>query len=392
MSRPKLEFDRIPIVVRHDETAGYGETYGFSSRQGVVVLEGQRLVPRARPSATVLMFMHPISMLNLLPFPAGLARAGLHVMCCGSRYPRNDSALIMERVLLDLGAYVRFAKEECGYEKVVLAGWSGGGALMMYYQAEAETPSVGETPAGDPIDIAGAGLIPADAMLFTAAHVSRARLLSEWLDPSVTDETDPESRDAEFDIYDPANVNRPPYDPDFVARFRERQIARNRRITAWVRETLEGLRSRGSDEIERGFVVHRTMADPRWLDPAIDPNEREPGRCYMGDPREVNTGPAGLARFCTLRSWLSQWSHDDSRADAERQAARVSVPMLLTENGADDAVPAWHTRAVFEAAASADKEMNVIPGATHYYLNQPDKLGEAVDLARGWLEARGLAG
>ena len=26
--------------------------------------------------------------------------------------------------------------------------------------------------------------------------------------------------------------------------------------------------------------------------------------------------PFGLARFCTLRSWLSQWSYDDANGDA----------------------------------------------------------------------------
>ena len=42
----------------------------------------------------------------------------------------------MEKVILDFGAYVRHAKAVWGYEKVVLAGWSGGGSLL--YQAEAE--------------------------------------------------------------------------------------------------------------------------------------------------------------------------------------------------------------------------------------------------------------
>ena len=62
-------------------------------------------------------------------------------------------------------------------------------------------------------------------------------------------------------------------------------------------------------------MTHRTMADPRWLDPAVDPNDRRPGWCYLGEPETVNVGPVGLARFSTLRSWLSQWSIDHARAD-----------------------------------------------------------------------------
>ena len=35
------------------------------------------------------------------------------------------------------------------------------------------------------------------------------------------------------------------------------------------------------------------MADPRWLDPTVDPNDRTPGTCYLGDPRVVNMSPVG---------------------------------------------------------------------------------------------------
>jgi hypothetical protein len=63
------------------------------------------------------------------------------------------------------------------------------------------------------------------------------------------------------------------------------------------------------------FVVHGTMAGPRWLDPAVDPNKRTPGTDYLGDPAVVSKSPVGLARFCTLRSWLSQWSCDDANGD-----------------------------------------------------------------------------
>ena len=46
--------------------------------------------------------------------------------------------------------------------------------------------------------------------------------------------------------------------------------------------------------------------DPRWLDPSLEPNQRKPGRCFLGDPRVANNAPTGLARFCSAKSWLSQ--------------------------------------------------------------------------------------
>lgn len=391
MAEPQtFEVDPQWVHIAYEEKTKFVETYGFSGSQGSVNLEGIRFVPKGRPSKTLLVFMHPASTLQLLPVPRELARHGMHVLCAGSRYAKNDTSLIMEKVALDLGAYIRHAKEKWGYEKVVLNGWSGGGSLSLFYQSQAETPTITETPAGDEVDLVGAGLIPADAMIFQAAHLARSKTLTEWIDPSVRDEANPDDRILELDIYDPRNPNQPPYSADFIETFRKAQLARMRKITARVKETLEMLKKRGGAEVERPFVTHRTFAEPRFLDPALDPNDRPIGSCFLGVPETVNSGPVGLARFSTLRAWLSQWSYDDSRASGPERAAEVTVPMLAIENSADDAVPQPHTGIIYEAAGSKDKTMRVIKGATHYYKGQPEQLMEAVTLSRDWMQARGL--
>jgi hypothetical protein len=183
--------------------------------------------------------------------PQALTRAGVHVLCAGSRFAKNDTPLIMEKVLLDLGAYIRHAKERWGYEKILLCGWSGGGSLALFYQSQAEKPTVRQTPSGEEVNFEK--LVPADAMIFQAAHLSRARMLSEWIDPSVVDESDPDRRDLELDIYNPKCPNQPPYTKEFVARFRGAQLARLRKRTQWVKETLQKLKG---DELERGYVPH----------------------------------------------------------------------------------------------------------------------------------------
>jgi pimeloyl-ACP methyl ester carboxylesterase len=43
----------------------------------------------------------------------------------------------MEKVAIDMAAWVKDARAR-GYEKVILVGWSGGGSLSLFYQAEAE--------------------------------------------------------------------------------------------------------------------------------------------------------------------------------------------------------------------------------------------------------------
>jgi hypothetical protein len=388
MANHDIEFTWLHI--QYEEKSAFVETYGFSGNQGAVNLEGVLIRPKGLPSDTLMIFMHPTSTLQLLPVPRAAAHHGAHVLCAASRYAKNDAALIMEKVLLDLGAYVRHAKDVLGYGKIVIVGWSGGGSLALLYQSQAENPTITSTPAGDPVDIKSAKLIPADALIFQAAHISRAQLLVDSIDPSIRQENDPDDRIRELDIYDPANPNQPPFSADFIAQYRKAQRARIERIRAWVWDTLETLKRRNTGELERGFVTHRTFADPRFIDPAIDPNDRKPRWSYLGNPATVNTGPVALGRFSTLRSWLSQWSIQDSRADGVACAAHIRAPFLAIENSADDAVPQPHTGRIHQAAASTDKTFHVIKGGTHYYAGQPEQLAEAITLQRRWHAARHL--
>jgi dienelactone hydrolase len=379
----KYEISRKPVIVKFEELAGFTETYGFAGSQGYVFLEGQLIIPEGVISNTLFVFMHPATTLNLMPFPLAVAAAGHHVMCCGSRYAKNDTPLIMEKVVVDLGEYISHAKEQLGYKKIVLVGWSGGGSLTLLYQAEALNPTITETPSGDPIDLIKAKLIPADLVIFIAAHIGRAKILSEWIDPSVRDEIDPENREIELDLYNLKNPHQPPYSSDYIKRYRIAQKTRIIKITTDVDKMLTSLKTKNDGEVERPFIVHRTMADPRFLDTRLEPNGRKPNSCFLGNPKTVNVGPVGIARFTTLRAWLSQWS-ERSNADGITCAKRIKTPLLLLENGADDATPPSHTQQIFEASASPDKVMRQIREANHYYKDQPEQLKEAVKIVTDW--------
>ena len=380
------KYERIPYLVIFDESAAFKDTY--SGQIGKVVLEAHLLKPDT-PSDAVVIMMHPVGGGSYLPMPGALARSGVHVIYCNSRYRGADYALIMEKVALDLGACVRDAKERLGYKRVYLGGWSGGGALSLFYQAEAENPTVTATPAGESPDLTKAGLIPADGVMLLASHLSRNLTLTEWMDASVVDEARPFERDPTLNIYDPANPNQPPYSAEFLARYAEAQIARNRRITAWVKAELKALRDSGRPNEERCFAVQGTMAAPCFIDATVDPSDRPPNWCYLGDPQLVNDGPVGLARFSTLRSWLSQWSYDDSNADGLKCAARVKAPMLVVENSADDACTPSHAARLIAVARQSKVTHKVIQGANHYYFGQPEKSAEAAGLLRDWLLAQG---
>ncbi|GAA0622447.1 alpha/beta fold hydrolase [Sporichthya brevicatena] len=389
---PRVRYRRTPLLVVTQESAVRKDVY---ASVGDHVVRQAQLLRGDADSDTVIVCMHPIGSPAYLPLFPELARTGLHVLGSTSRYTVGDAALQMENVLLDIAACVREARERLGYRKVVLAGWSGGGSPMMGYQAEAEKPAITQTAAGEPTLLTETQLPPADAVMLLAAPRSRHRLLTDFLDASVTDELDPDrNRDRKFDLYDPANPNQPPYSADFIAAYRERQRRRNERITDFALEKLTAFRAAGRPHDEHGFVVHGTMADPRWLDPAIDPNGRRPRWSYLGDPAIANNSPGALMRFTTTRSWLSQWSLRTAQVDAADAAPRVGVPVLVLQNGCDDAVPVPHPQQVFDAVAHPDKRLVELPGANHYFsgADQSSHLAAAADLVHSWLAEHDLGG
>lgn len=247
--------------------------------------------------------------------------------------------------------------------------------------------------AGEPTVLADTDLQPADGIVLMAAHRSRHHLLTDFLDPSVTDEDRPDQRDRKLNIYDERNPNKAPYSPEYVARYRVAQRARNERITARALSRLEDLRRSGRPDDEHCFVVHGTMADLRWVDPTVDPNDRRPGSSYLGDPRVANESPAVLARFSTTRGWLSQWSLTHAQVDAVDAAERISIPALVVVNSADDACPAVHQHAFYEALPPNGKQWHEITGANHYFSGggvRRSHLDEAALTVRDWARRHSL--
>ena len=380
-----MSVQRQPYMVVFEEETAFKDVYGGTV--GMVAVEAMRIIPEEN-SDTAIVFSHPVGGGSFLPMVTALARAGHHVIYANTRFRGNDTALLMEKCVTDLGAVIAHAKENFGYRKIILGGWSGGGSLALFYQDQATGQRLTQTAAGDPYDLSKVDLPAAHGILLLAAHVSRAVTLTEWMDPSISDEADPFTRDPQLNIYDPDNPNQPAYAEAYVTHYRAAQLTRNRRITAWVKDTLAELRQNGRDNHERAFCVHGTMADLRWTDPTQDPSDRAPHSCYLGAPIVANDGPVGLARFTTLRSWLSQWSFDDSPANGLGNAAQVTIPALVINNTADLACTPSHAQRLFDALGSSDKTHVNIKGADHYYIERRDLLGEAVAHVSDWLKIR----
>jgi pimeloyl-ACP methyl ester carboxylesterase len=341
----------------------------------------------ATPRDTAIMFCHPTA--NFLGHYAlpGLAARGFGAIGLTTRYVGNDSSLLMENCLLDIGSVVRHLREVLGYQRVVLVGNSGGASTAPYYQAQALNPTVVSPPGGGP-DLTEADLPSLDGLVMFMAHPSRARLSSEWLDPAITDELRPFDRDAALDMYDERNA--PPFTSGFIATYRAAQLERNRRISRWCEEQLSALSAgtsgpAGLDDLP--FVVHGTCADLRFLDGAIDPSDRPIGVSLWGPPAVANYLPAGIGRFNTARAWLNQWSVDHSLGDAVRWLPDVGVPVLI-EFGTADVTVHPHMGHEMHKAAGGDAELVAIKGAGHYFEGTPELLEEALDAMADWVTRR----
>jgi len=307
-----------------------------------------------------------------------MARRGVGLLALNTRYIGNDSVLLMERAIQDIGAGVKWMRER--FDTVYLIGNSGGGSLVCFYQAQAENLTVDRTPAGDPVDLEPSDLPPADGIALAAAHPGRPYLLTNWLDASLSDESDPLSCDSSLDIFN--KENGPPFPAEFVARVRAAQKARNERITRRVKSRLRFLRSLPDPVHDEPFLVYRTYADPRFLDLTLDANDRKPGGNKKTSARSVNYGVNNLARFNSLTAWMSQWSFE-SNADGPGNLAKTSVPVLHLEYTADGSIFPSDTR-LWSAACEGREEFHRIRMGTHYMVDQAGLVEEVAGRLMDW--------
>jgi pimeloyl-ACP methyl ester carboxylesterase len=290
-----------------------------------------------------------------------MAARGFGFLGWNTRFRGNGSYFILEPALEDIGAGVRWLRDN-GAEIVVILGNSGGASLMSAYQARADDK--------------------ADLFISLCAHPGRPEVHTAWIDPSVTDENDPFSVDPSLDMFNPENG--PPYAPGFVERYRAAQTARNERITAWAQAELRSLEERGL--YDRMFNIFRVWADLRFNDLSIDPSERDVG-CYFGDAKRANYGPFGIGCTSTMRSWLSMWSLETSNCRGAPNLAKVSVPSLVIQSTGDQGVYPSDARSIYDALGSSDKDLIFTPG--DHYLLEPDGARAAVaDLIADWLRER----
>jgi hypothetical protein len=309
------------------------------------------------------------------------AERGFGFLGWNTRFRGAEDLFLIEHALIDIAVGVRWLKHEAGIERIVILGNSGGGSLMGAYQAEATAPTLADRLSGAGRE-ALANLPPADLYISLNAHQGRPEVLTDWMDASVTDETDPLATNPDLDPFDPAHG--PPYPEAFVSRYRAAQRARNQRITDWAKGELARLNAAGTPD--RIFPLFRCWGDLRFMDPALDPSDRRPRWCYRGDPAQANKSPS-IGRANSLRTWLSMWSLETSLCRGEPHLTRIKVPALVVQSLADAGVFPSDARAIWGYLGAADKTLELVEGA-HYFEDSVRERTAVADLMAAWIEAR----
>lgn len=310
-----------------------------------------------------------------------LAARGIGFLGWNTRFRGFESSFLLDHALVDIGVGVRWLREAKGIKTVVLLGNSGGGSLMAAYQSQAVDPNVrpldGMRPAAGLTE-----LLPADGYVASAAHPGRPDVLTAWMDASVVDENDAVAGDPELDLFDERNPA--PYSADFVARYRAAQVARNEKITDWAEKELKKIQAAGYSD--RPFTVMRTWADPRMVDPTIEPTHRHANLCYAGTPIKANRSARGIAAATTVRNWIGMWSLRHAQTRAEPHLARITCPALVINADQDTGVYPSDAKRIYDALAGTDKSHTSID--TDHYFTTAGARDEQADTIAEWIAKR----
>jgi pimeloyl-ACP methyl ester carboxylesterase len=337
---------------------------------------------------------------NFLSHPATreLSRRGFMVLAINPRSDNNEAAVSFEGNAIDIKSGIEFLRKQPGITKLVLLGHSGGGPATSFYEAVAEKGSGYCRGANKLVECDNTldALPKADGLILVDAHPGVSVNGLRSLNPAVVDEHDPKKIDPVLDPFNPANGFKDGashYSDAFRKKYFAAQAARMNRLidaaTAELKAMKAGTapypdddvmvitRAEGARLMELDPTIHRGTLKPQKLlkndgtvATQIVESVRRPARGY--DRR--NASFDGGARVLTLRSFLSanairakdsldevDWCSSNNSTPCAVKS--ISIPILLTAMGAHYFIR--DNEIHYEAAASLDKELIVIEGATH---------------------------
>src|SRR5436309_4299328 len=336
-------------------------------------------------------FMHALACTEL-------SKRGFAVLCMNPRSDNNEALVRFETIPLDVNAGVQFLKKQRGITKIILWGWSGGGATMTLYESVAETgPSVCQgakklVQCGNELG----GLAPADGLILVDAHPGNPVNTLRSLNPAVTDESRPDRLDPTLDPFSPTNGFNPKgpssYSEEFEKRYFKAQAGRMNRLIDLALDRQSRMkdgrypsdddaflvpRRAGARLMQLDLNVHHATAKPRKLlknDGTIVTQIVQSVRRPSPQLASENVTFASGTLLLTIKSFLSANAiratdsmdgidYCSTNNSPPCNLPHIRVPLLIAAMGAHYFIR--DNEIHYEVAASPDKDFVVVEGAEH---------------------------
>ena len=336
-----------------------------------------------------------------------LAQRGYRTLGVNTRFANmpgpTGGPYVYHEVIPDVAAAVQYVRSLPGVDVVVLAGHSGGGPLFSAYQNLAENGAgvfqraelLVKGP--DSLD----GLPRADALVLLDAHVGYGAHALLMLDGALVDETKPSLRDPALDMFEERNGYNPggvsSYSADFVASYNAGQARRMAGLIAYAEERIAAIDAGQGDYPDDEPMVIPGIGARIWspdtsllgrtrgewpllkADGGSEVQVVSSVRPPTGKPIDQR-GYSGVL-VTSVRRFLAthairtlpgyrigeeeltglDWYSSYTSAPANLEG--VTVPLLSLVMSAHYFLAPNETN--FAHAASADKEMAIVEGATH---------------------------
>lgn len=291
----------------------------------------------SQESIAVVVFHDTADMIGSAPC-LQLAERGFTVMCAHNPYSQL-SEIQWDNVATDIGGMVNYAYAIPGVKKVVLLGWSGGGADVAYYQAVAENGvAYCQNPERlDPCSSSLAGLKPASGVMMLDSIMGLAFQVMSDMDPSTSNVQGLSSHyNPDLYLFNPNNGFKSvdvenDYSQSFLDKYSKAQGDRENALVDLAEKTKQEIADgRYYTTDDAPFPIGRVAARPWQIDDSLinhtakpqtlitpaDPNGAlsskitgltGPGVTANGDVERVTTPPAEQSPVPVSPQANSQW-------------------------------------------------------------------------------------
>jgi pimeloyl-ACP methyl ester carboxylesterase len=308
-----------------------------------------------------------------------LAQRGFTVLCAKSQYDEQAVAN-WDALALDVSAGVSYLRGLSTVHKVVLVGWSGGGAIMSYYQNVA-TNGLGACQDPQRLDPCGddlAGMPAADGVVLLDAIPGIAFSdLTAW-DASVTNESNLNTRNEALDMYSPANgynaTGSSNYSQAFINRYLNGQSAREDRIVSQAQKLQKKVTNGTAGYTDDApMPIGRDAARIWQADSALISHTQgeypllSPQHPAGGAPQVVNSVRVPSARSSDNSSWSG--GGNDFTADSYMSIAAVKTTKLrITDDSISGIDWASTNTATVDNVAGITTPLLIMSMTGHYWL------------------------